>query len=142
MSTIRYGVLFALLAGFPAACSNSPTSPSNTAPFSQTDLVVGTGTAAATAQTLTVNYTGWFYDGSKPDQKGLIFDTTLGKSPFSFTLGSGEVINGWEQGIPGMQVGGVRRLVIPPSLAYGGTRSGAIPASTTLVFEIELLNAQ
>jgi len=123
-------------------CSSSPTGPSNTPPFSQTDLRVGTGTVAAAGQTLTVNYTGWFYDASQPDKKGLSFDSTVGKAPFTFTLGAEQVIKGWDQGLPGMQVGGLRRLVIPPSLAYGSTRSGSIPPNTTLLFDIELLDAQ
>ena len=141
MSTFRFIVLAGLIA-WSIGCSSSPTGPSNDAPFSQTDLRVGTGAVAAAGQTLTVNYTGWFYDASKPDQKGVSFDSTVGKSPFTFTLGAQQVIKGWDQGLPGMQVGGLRRLVIPPSLAYGSTRSGSIPANSTLLFEIELLDAQ
>jgi len=141
MSTFRFIVLAGLIA-LSLGCSSSPTGPSNDAPFSQTDLRVGTGAVAAAGQTLTVNYTGWFYDASKPDQKGVSFDSTVGKSPFTFTLGAQQVIKGWDQGLPGMQVGGLRRLVIPPSLAYGSTRSGSIPANSTLLFEIELLDAQ
>jgi len=141
MSTFRFVVLAGLIASS-VGCSSSPAGPSNDAPFSQTDLRVGTGAVAAAGQTLTVNYTGWFYDASKPDQKGVSFDSTVGKSPFTFTLGAQQVIKGWDQGLPGMQVGGLRRLVIPPSLAYGSTRSGSIPANSTLLFEIELLDAQ
>ena len=139
--TFRCGVL-AILSALAMACSSSPTSPSNTAPFSQTDVTVGGGAAVATGQALTMTYTGWLYDGLKVDLKGLPFDSTLGKTPFSFTLGAGQVIKGWEQGIPGMKVGGLRRLVIPPSLAYGATRSGAIPANSTLIFEVGLVSAQ
>lgn len=141
ISTVRFAALVAVSA-VAVGCASSPTSPSNSAPFSQTDLRVGTGTVAAVAQTLLVNYTGWFYDGSKPDQKGLPFDSSAGRGVFSFTLGAGQVIDGWDRGVPGMQVGGLRRLVLPPSLAYGATRSGVIPANTTLVFEIELLDAR
>jgi len=141
MSTFRFVVLAGLIA-LSVGCSSSPTGPSNDAPFSQTDLRVGTGAVAAAGQTLTVNYTGWFYDASKPEQKGVSFDSTVGKSPFTFTLGAQQVIKGWDQGLPGMQVGGLRRLVIPPSLAYGSTRSGSIPANSTLLFEIELLDAK
>ena len=124
------------------ACSSSPVSPSNNVPFSQSDLRAGTGAAAADGQSLSVNYTGWFYDPSKTDQKGLIFDSTRGKSAFTFTLGVGAVIDGWDQGLVGMQVGGLRRLVIPPSLAYGSSRRGSIPPNSTLLFEIELLDAK
>ena len=90
---------------------------------------------------MTVNYTGWLYDPTKPDQKGLVFDTSIGQTPFTFTLGAGQVIKGWDVGVPGMNVGGVRRLVIPPSLGYGASRSGPIPPNSTLVFEIELVSA-
>ena len=122
------------------ACGGSPTTPS--APFSQSDIRVGTGATAASGNTLSVNYTGWLYDASKPEQKGAKFESSIGGTPLSFTLGSGQVIPGWDQGIPGMRVGGLRRLVIPPSLAYGGNRNGPIPPNATLVFEVELLSVQ
>lgn len=130
--------LFALTA---PGCGGTPTSPSSVA-FSQADLRAGTGAAAASGNVVTVAYSGWLYDASKPDQKGLLIDTSLGGTPFSFTLGSGQVIKGWDQGLVGLKVGGVRRLVIPPSLGYGGTRNSAIPPYATLVFEIELLDVQ
>ena len=141
-SILRLLLILLLCAGIGACSDSSPSSPSNSAPFGQTDLRVGTGTVATSGQTLTVNYTGWFFDASKPDQKGLTFDSSIGKTAFSFTLGAGQVIEGWERGVSGMQVGGLRRLVIPPSLAYGATRSSAIPANTTLLFEIALLDAK
>jgi FKBP-type peptidyl-prolyl cis-trans isomerase FkpA len=125
-----------------AACSGSTTGPSNDVPFSQTDLRTGTGATADFGRSLSVNYTGWLYDASQTDGKGVIFDTNAGGAPFTFTLGAGQVIRGWEQGVSGMKAGGVRRLVIPSSLAYGATRHGSIPPSATLVFEIELLGVQ
>ena len=125
-----------------AACSDSPSSPSNSAPFSQTDIRLGTGATAAAGGTLTVHYTGWLYEASRPDQKGVQFDSSLGTEGFTFTLGAGRVIAGWDQGVAGMREGGIRRLVIPPSLAYGDSRNSSIPPSSTLVFEIELLNVQ
>ncbi len=128
-----------LLAAAIAGCGTSPTSPSS-APYSQTDLVVGTGTEATSGSNVTVNYTGWIWDPTKTDQKGPQFDTSIGRGPFSFTLGGAQVIAGWERGVPGMKVGGIRRLVIPPSLAYGQTRSGILPPYATLIFEIELLS--
>lgn len=124
-----------------AGCSNTPVSPSS-APFSQTDLRVGSGTAAVTGSAVTVQYTGWFYDGSKADKRGVQFDTSTGQSALTFTLGAGQVVQGWEQGLVGMSVGGLRRLVIPPSLAYGSSRYATIPPNTTLVFDIELLDVQ
>ena len=122
------------------ACTDTPVSPTTSAAYRQMDIVLGTGVTANSGASVTVDYTGWLYDASKPDQQGLQFDSSIGKTPFSFTLGAGEVIKGWELGVPGMLVGGERRLVIPPSLAYGDTRSGIIPPNATLVFDITLLN--
>lgn len=134
-------LIVAFLALVVAGCSDTPTNPSPVT-FSQTDVRVGTGTEAAAGKKLTVNYTGWLYDPSKPDNKGFMFDTSLGKLPFVFTLGAGEVIPGWDQGVAGQRVGGLRRLVIPPSLAYGGVRRSSIPPYSTLLFEVELLNVE
>jgi len=131
-------VATALAALFVASCTDAPGTPSPNAPFSQTDLTLGTGATATGTATVTVNYTAWFYDGSKSDLKGLQFDTSAG-TPFTFTLGTGSVIKGWDQGVPGMREGGQRRLVVPPSLAYGSTRNGIVPPNTTLVFDISLV---
>src|SRR5262245_16600168 len=142
----RRGVLAATLAGAVGAalgaCVDAPSSPTVTAPYNQTDLVHGTGADALTGSTLTVDYTGWLYDSAKPERKGLQFDSSIGRTPFTFTLGSGQVIKGWEQGIPGMRAGGTRRLVVPPSLAYGDSRSGPIPPNATLLFEVTLISIQ
>ena len=123
---------------------SSPTSPTTPrGEFSQTDVRVGTGTDAASLRRLTVNYTGWLYDPARAEQKGAQFDTSVGRAPFSFTLGVGQVIRGWDQGVPGMKVGGQRRLVIPPELGYGASGSPpVIPPNATLVFDIELLEVQ
>lgn len=123
------------------ACGESPTTPS-TATYKQTDILPGSGTEATTGTVVTVNYTGWLYDASKLDGKGLQFDSSIGGQPFAFTLGAGQVIQGWDQGVPGMKVGGIRRLVIPPSLAYGAVRYGPIPPDATLVFDISLVDVQ
>lgn len=123
------------------ACGPTPTAPGQFAPYSQTDLRAGSGTEASTGDTVGVLYTLWLYDSSKPDGKGLQLETS-GTSPFSFQLGAHAVIAGWERGVPGMRVGGLRRLVVPPDLAYGDTRSGIVPANATLVFDIELVSVQ
>lgn len=142
---IRYVAVCALALAL-AACggSSSPTAPSANVQFSQTDLVVGTGVEAVSGRRLTVNYTGWLYDASAAGNRGTQFDSSLsaGRAPFAFTLGSGQVIQGWDRGVVGMRVGGQRRLVIPPSLAYGSSGSGPIPPNATLIFDIELLSAQ
>jgi len=121
-----------------AACNSAPTSPT-VVPFTQVDVRPGTGATAASGDTVTVNYTGWLYSATAPDQKGLQFDTTTGRGTFSFLIGAGQVIQGWDEGVAGMQAGGLRRLIIPPNMAYGSVRVGAIPPYSTLVFEIELV---
>lgn len=127
-----------------AAACGSPASPSQNlnVPFSATDLTVGTGTTATAGRMVSVNYTGWLYDGSQPDNKGTQFDSSAGRGPFTFLLGAGQVIGGWDQGVAGMKIGGKRRLVIPPSLGYGSTGSGPIPPNATLVFDVELTLVQ
>jgi FKBP-type peptidyl-prolyl cis-trans isomerase FkpA len=119
-------------------CTTEPAAPSNYAAYSQSDLQPGTGATAVSGSAVTVDYTGWLYDAAAPNFKGPQFDSSIGRGPFSFTIGAGQVIRGWEQGVVGMRVGGVRRLIVPPSLGYGGTRTGPIPPYATLVFDITL----
>jgi peptidylprolyl isomerase len=100
------------------------------------DSVVGSGTEAVNGKSITVHYTGTLKDGTK-------FDSSVDrKEPFTFGLGSGQVIKGWEQGIVGMKVGGKRKLTIPPELAYGANAVGQIPANSTLIFDVELIKVQ
>src|SRR5262249_55000686 len=108
------------------------------------DLQEGNGAAAASGQQIEVFYTLWLFDPRVPDHKGRKVDSTdqHGGVPFSFRLGAGQVIKGWDQGVEGMKVGGKRRLVIPPALGYGAHGAGGvIPPGATLLFEIELLGA-
>lgn len=141
--TLRLLVALTLLAA--VACggsSSSPSTPLPRAPYSQVDLVVGTGTQAANGNRVTVVYAGWLYDPAGPDGKGGQFDAN--STGFTFQLGVGQVIRGWDQGVLGMRVGGQRRLVIPPELAYGSTGAGGgrIPPNATLVFDVALLSVQ
>jgi len=126
------------------ACSDSsPAAPTPVnVPFSSTDLIVGTGAEATNGKTLTVNYTLWLYSDTAAAHKGTQVQTTVGGSPFTFVLGAGQVIAGWDQGVPGMKAGGRRELVIPPSLGYGSSAKPGIPANSTLVFDIDLLGVQ
>jgi len=124
-----------------AGCgSSSPSAPTVNVPFSTTDLRVGTGREAIAGKRLTVNYTGWLYDPNQTTKKGTMFGTSVGATPFVFVLGAGGVIRGWDQGLVGMKVGGLRQLVIPPGLAYGATGNGPVPPNATLLFEVELLD--
>lgn len=139
--------LCGLLATFTACGGNdvAPTATTNSGLSSittlqVTDLVVGTGTAATAGRPVSVHYTGWLYSSTATDNKGSKFDSSVDRgTPFSFTLGAGQVIAGWDQGVLGMKVGGQRRLVIPPSLGYGASGAGTIPGNATLVFDVQLL---
>ena len=107
------------------------------------DTVTGTGAEAKAGQPVTVHYTGWLQDASRPDAKGKQFDSSVGHEPFEFGLGAGQVIPGWDQGVVGMKVGGQRRLVIPADLAYGSSGAGGvIPPNATLIFDVELLGVR
>jgi FKBP-type peptidyl-prolyl cis-trans isomerase FkpA len=107
-----------------------------------TDVRIGKGPAITAGQTAVVHYTGWLYSASAADHKGAKFDSSRDRNdPFSFQVGGGEVIGGWDQGVVGMQAGGQRRLVIPPALGYGARGAGGvIPPNATLLFDIELLS--
>ncbi len=108
------------------------------------DIVEGTGEMAEAGQVVVVHYTGWLYDADAEEMKGEKFDSSVDRGdPFSFPLGAGRVIRGWDQGVAGMKVGGKRRLVIPPDMAYGDRGAGnVIPPGATLVFDVELLEIE
>ncbi|MBL0171366.1 MAG: FKBP-type peptidyl-prolyl cis-trans isomerase [Gemmatimonadaceae bacterium] len=99
------------------------------------DLTVGTGAEAVTGRVLGMVYTGWLANGTK-------FDSNVGSQNFTFTLGAGQVIAGWDQGIVGMKVGGKRRIIMGSALGYGANGSGPIPGNATLVFDVELKTLQ
>jgi FKBP-type peptidyl-prolyl cis-trans isomerase FkpA len=123
----------------PAPASAVPASPvakevTTSSGLRYTDLVVGNGALAEDGMTVSVHYTGWLTDGTK-------FDSSLDRGqPFTFQLGAGQVIRGWDEGVRGMRVGGKRKLTIPPDLGYGERGAGGvIPPNATLVFEVEFV---
>ena len=151
---LRYATLLTLLLAASLAAAQS-TAPATTNPATSkldampTELTKiegkqGTGAEAVTGRPVIVHYTGWIYDESKPDRKGAKFDSSLDrKVPFGFILGAGKVIRGWEEGVPGMKVGGQRTLVIPPQMAYGERGAGGvIPPNATLIFDVELIDVK
>ena len=139
--------LIVVLAAFAAGCNNDNSNPNDPSQvkieFTVTDLVVGSGNPAAAGNSVTVNYTGWLYNGGNPESKGTQFDTNVnpGGVPLPVTIGRSQIIPGFQQALLGMRVGGKRRVYIPSDLAYGpaGAGNGAIPPNAALVFELELL---
>ena len=127
------------------ACGgSSPTAPTTIPPqaYTATDLRVGTGAEAVNGNVVTVNYAVWLFSTTGVDNKGTLVDTSVGRTPFTFTLGTGGTIAGFDRGVIGMKVGGVRRLIVPPELAYGATGNQSVPPNSNLVFEIELTAVQ
>lgn len=132
--------LFAL-----AGCSPPPPPAGGTiAKFEKIDQTIGKGAEAHAGQRVTVQYTGWLYDKHASDKHGEKFDSSLDHGqPFSFDLGAGQVIRGWDEGVAGMHVGGKRTLMIPPDYGYGAAGAGGvIPPNASLVFEVELLDVK
>jgi FKBP-type peptidyl-prolyl cis-trans isomerase FkpA len=143
LSSCALGLALTLtLAGCKRA--EAPTTTTQAAPvdFQKIDTVTGTGKEALPGTTAVVNYTGWLYDPSAPQQHGAQFDSSVGREPFSFALGAGQVIKGWDEGVQGMKVGGKRTLIVPASMGYGERGAGPIPANANLIFEVELLDVR
>jgi len=140
-------LLFTLLlsaACVTTACSQQDSSSTETSKVTELikkDMVRGDGAEAKAGQQVTVHYTGWLYDEAAPEHKGKKFDSSRDRgTPFEFSLGAGQVIKGWDQGVQGMKVGGHRTLIIPPAMGYGKRGAGGvIPGNATLVFDVELL---
>ena len=121
----------ALLGGQGASVSNS----NQVTQLVVQDEVVGTGAAAVIGSQIKVNYTGKLQDGT-------VFDTSVGRAPIEFVLGAGTVIQGWEQGLQGMKVGGKRLFIVPAALGYGSSGYGPIPPNAPLIFEVELVGVR
>ncbi|CAN7242618.1 FKBP-type peptidyl-prolyl cis-trans isomerase [Pseudoduganella sp. LjRoot289] len=114
----------------------------NAEPLQKIDTLAGTGKEALAGATAVVNYTGWLYEPNAQAQHGAQFDSSIGRAPFSFKLGAGQVIPGWDEGVQGMKVGGKRTLIVPASMGYGAGGAGPIPPNAKLVFDVELLDVR
>ncbi|MDG2524359.1 FKBP-type peptidyl-prolyl cis-trans isomerase [Stenotrophomonas sp. HITSZ_GD] len=144
MSPLRTCLLF-LLALAPAACAPpGPPPGGRIAAFQAIDTQPGHGQLAQAGDQVTVHYTGWLYDERKADKHGPKFDSSRDRDQaFTFPLGDGQVIRGWDEGVAGMREGGKRTLMIPPDYGYGARGAGSvIPPGASLVFEVELLQVQ
>ena len=133
------------LASALAGCADPGPPPGGTiAQFQTIDQTVGTGALAQPGQDVVVHYTGWNYDEKAADKHGSKFDSSRDRNePFTFLLGAGRVIRGWDEGVAGMRVGGKRILMIPPTYGYGRSGAGGvIPPNGSLVFEVELLDVK
>ena len=126
----------------PAAASASAVAAAPAVALQKIDTVVGTGKEAVAGMTAVVNYTGWLYLPTAPQQHGAQFDTSVGRGPFNFQLGAGQVIQGWDEGVQGMKVGGKRTLIVPASMGYGAGGAGPIPPDANLIFDVELLDVR
>src|ERR1700687_971269 len=138
--------LAAFCAGLVPACGRKPADvpPGAAHSLEILELQPGTGAVLAVGQGAVVQYTGWLYEATAPDTKGKQFDSSSNSGqPFRFTVGAGQVIKGWDQGVVGMKVGGRRRLTIPAEVAYGASgASGVIPPGATLVFDVDLVGIE
>ena len=139
------GLALVLCAGIAGAAA--PAAPAKTeapAPMQlqKIDTVVGKGKQAASGNTVTVKYTGWLYAPKAPKGRGPQFDSSVGGAPFTFPLGMGAVIKGWDEGVAGMKVGGKRTLIIPAELGYGARGAGPIPPNANLMFDVELVEVK
>jgi FKBP-type peptidyl-prolyl cis-trans isomerase FkpA len=143
--TLMCSLIFAIASPLiHAADKPASTVPANPTTLIKKDTKVGTGKEAVAGKEVSVNYTGWLYNASAPDLHGTKFDSSIGRGPFTFPLGAGMVIKGWDQGVAGMKVGGKRTLIIPADMAYGsrGAGGGLIPPNAPLIFDVELLDVK
>jgi FKBP-type peptidyl-prolyl cis-trans isomerase FkpA len=151
-SGARIAVVVAALAV--CACASAPSKPPTdrsaagtfTTPVTDLqyiDVGVGAGAEALPGTFVVLNYTGWLYDPFAPNHRGAKFDSSRDRdAAFGFYLDTGKVIKGWDEGVPGMKIGGRRTLAVPPGMAYGASGSSVIPPNATLLFDIELLDVR
>ena len=138
---MRFALPLLALLALSACADPGPPPGGSVAELQRIDEKTGTGAVATAGSDVTVHYTGWLYDERAKDKRGEEFDSSVDRGqPFTFLLGAGQVIRGWDDGVAGMRVGGKRRLLIPSDYGYGRDGAGdAIPPNASLVFEVELL---
>jgi len=143
MTRLTIALLVAGLVSSACGGSEQAMTDSGITTLQKADVTVGSGAEAKPGTTAQVHYTGWLYNASAAEHRGKEFDSSRSGAPFEFRVGAGEVIQGWDEGVAGMKVGGKRVLTIPPALGYGASgASGVIPPNATLVFELELLGVK
>lgn len=147
LSSCLTGLTLALTLSALAGCNREPVpAPAAASAAAMTlqkiDTLAGTGKEATAGATAVVNYTGWLYEPNAQAQHGAQFDTSNGRGPFSFQLGAGQVIPGWDEGVQGMKVGGKRTLIVPANMGYGANGIGPIPPNANLIFEVELVDVR
>jgi FKBP-type peptidyl-prolyl cis-trans isomerase FkpA len=138
---INLSILMGMIMLPQVAFSETRQGATNVTELVKKDIKIGTGEEAVVGNMVEVHYTGWLYDPAAPDKKGAKFDSSRDRgTPFSFLLGAGRVIKGWDRGVAGMKVGGQRTLTIPAGMAYGTRGAGnVIPPNAALIFDVELL---
>ena len=140
MKTLRLLFVLSLMLATVAAQGAAPSA--GPVILKTTDTLIGSGRLAMSGNAVAVHYGAWLYAPSAPKQRGAGFDTSAGGAPFSFTLGAGRVIKGWDEGVRGMRVGGKRTLVVPAAMAFGQAGRGAVPLLANLIFDIELVDVK
>jgi FKBP-type peptidyl-prolyl cis-trans isomerase FkpA len=141
LSAFAFGLMVALSTA-PAFAQKAAATSQPAKGLQTIDTVAGKGAVATAGKTVTVHYTGWLYSPKADKQHGAQFDSSVGGSPFTFPLGAGRVIPGWDQGVAGMKVGGKRTIIIPAALGYGARGAGPIPPNANLIFDVELLDVK
>jgi FKBP-type peptidyl-prolyl cis-trans isomerase FkpA len=130
------------MAAVPACAAAAQPAAQPAAVVKKTDTLAGSGKVAQPGSTVTVHYTGWLYAPKADKQHGEQFDSSVGGAPFTFKLGAGKVIKGWDEGLVGMKVGGKRTIVVPAALGYGSRGAGPIPPNANLIFDVQLIEVK
>ena len=134
--------LCATMLGLSSAAHAAAATPGAKLSLQKIDTRPGSGREAITGSTVTIHYTGWLYAPKSSTLRGASFDSSLDAAPFTFKLGGGSVIKGWDEGIRGMKVGGKRTLIVPAELGFGKHGLGPVPSGSNLIFNIELMDVK